>query len=274
VEGIVSDESIEPLHDLRVANRRTRTALSQLEDLLPSAVGQRFSAEFRWVGTVSGPCRDLDVTLVKLQSYLQDPALEEDRLSQLISFLETKRRAEHRRVVSALHSTRFQHLVMSWIEFLQSPLNAPTDPPHGASPIIDVAGRCILRANKRLRKHGAEISADAPPSLLHRLRIDGKKLRYLLEFFFDLYEPTVVSRFIEGLKRFQDTLGDFNDTEVQLALIREFREECAPSDADASDLLVELISSRQRELRADCADRFAAFSSEESRMLYARTFKG
>jgi CHAD domain-containing protein len=274
VEGVVSDKDIEPLHDLRVANRRTRTALSQLKDLLPSEVGQRYSPEFKWIGTVTGPCRDLDVTLAEFQSYLQDPALEEDRLTQLISFLEVTRRAEHHRVASALRSTRFQHLVAGWIDFLQSPLNVPSDPPLGAASIAGVSGRCILKANTRLRKRGVGISADAPPSLLHRLRIDGKKLRYLLEFFFDLYEATVVSRFIKELKRFQDILGDFNDTEVQLALVREFVDRDASRSAPAEvDELREIIRDRQGELRTEFAERFAVFASDESRKLYKRTFK-
>jgi CHAD domain-containing protein len=274
VEGVVSDEDIEFLHDLRVANRRTRAALSQVKGVLPSEAVKRFSTEFKWIGTVSGPCRDLDVTLVEIDRYRQDPSCAGERLADLTSFLEAQRKDEHGRVVAALESGRFRELVRGWDDLLQASPAGRADAPLASTRIIDVAGPRVLKAHKRLRKRGAGLSSDSPASLLHKLRIDGKKLRYLLEFFFDLYDPTVVSRFIKQLRRLQNILGDFNDTEVQLALIREFRES-QPLDAfdDDTRRLTELIEERQRELRTDFAKRFAAFASEENRKLYKRTFK-
>ena len=63
-------------------------------------------------------------------------------------------------------------------------------------------------------------------------------------------------------------------TEVQLALIREFRE-AQSLDAVDNDTrhLTKLIEDRQRELRAEFAKRFADFASDESRKLYRQTFK-
>ena len=139
--------------------------------------------------------------------------------------------------------------------------------------IIEVAGPRIVKANTTLRKRGAGISADAPAPLLHRLRIDGKRLRYLLEFFFDLYPSVTMTRFIKELKRLQDLLGNFNDTEVQLALIRDFRDEHPSAAYDTPVKLIELLTERQHELRAEFSERFTDFTSEESRNLYNKTFK-
>ncbi len=119
------------------------------------------------------------------------------------------------------------------------------------------------------------IGIDPPATLLHRLRIDGKKLRYLLEFYSDLYPRSTVTRFIRELKQLQDILGDFNDTEVQLALIGEFNDQgslSAETRAAASDL-AEAISERQCWLRSEFAERFESFASDESRKLYKKTFR-
>lgn len=275
VEGATEGADIEFLHKLRVANRRTRTALSQIKGVIPSEAVERFAPDFRWVGSSTGPCRDLDVMLVNLHDYRQMVGAHDgDSLNDLQNFLLARRKRALEHVSATLRSSRFQTLVEGWGEFLRASTEADIEPALARSPIFDVAGPRILKANKRLRKRGARISPGSPATLLHRLRIDGKKLRYLLEFFFDLYPNVTMTRFIKELKRFQDILGGFNDTQVQLALIREFHEAHPPSTtADDVERLVESISDRQRELRAEFTDRFADFASEESRKLYKKTFK-
>ena len=65
---------------------------------------------------------------------------------------------------------------------------------------------------------------------LHNLRIDCKKLRYLLEFFTSLFPKTQMKLLIKQLKQLQDNLGDFNDLSVQQARLLEVAGEL-PADA-------------------------------------------
>ncbi|MFC2144547.1 CHAD domain-containing protein [Acidobacteriota bacterium] len=271
VDGIVEDADVEFLHDLRVANRRTRTAVSQIKGVLPASVVETFQPEFKWLGDLTGSCRDLDVFLTDLNSHRQrSPAL-----GPLKDFLREKRQREHALVCDALRSEKFQRLIDNWGRFLETGPEKETEAPFASSPIIEVAGPRILKSFRRMRKRGTGIEGDPPAALLHRLRIDGKKLRYLLEFFIDLYPVTTVSRFIGKLKQLQDILGDFNDTGVQLALIGEFVDHgTASEDAlAATENLVEEVTDHERELLSEFSERFALFASDESRKLYKRTFK-
>ena len=70
--------------------------------------------------------------------------------------------------------------------------------------------------------HPLEIDDDSPDEALHRLRIDAKKLRYLLEFFRALYPPKEIGAVVGALKSLQDNLGDFNDLSVQQGAMRGF----------------------------------------------------
>jgi CHAD domain-containing protein len=275
VDGVVADAGVEFVHDLRVADRRTRTALSQLKGVLPASVVDLLSPEFKWLGDVTGPCRDLDVFLLALNSERLRSEMADGVLSPLGNFLREKRRREHSLVCAALQSERFQRLVENWNRFLETGAEKETRPPLSSSPIFEVAGRRILEAFRRMSKRGTGIDIDPPAALLHRLRIDGKKLRYLLEFFSDLYPETTIERFLSELKQLQDILGGFNDTQVQLALIEEFKDQgTASAEAlAATDRLAETITERQRGLRAEFAERFVLFTSGESRNLYQRTFK-
>ena len=274
VDGVVEDADIDFLHDLRVANRRTRTALSQIKGVLPTAVLETYQPEFKWLGDVTGPCRDLDVFSIAIEDSLQRSPIDDDALRPLKDFLGAQRRTEHDLVRVALQSNRFRLLVEGWDRLLESPSEGK-NPRLASTPIIDGAGPQILKAYRRIRKRGSGIDVDPSADLLHRLRIDAKKLRYLLEFFSDLYPLVTVSRLIGELKQLQDILGDFSDTEVQLAIIRKFAD-CGAVSAEtlaATSSLAETITERQRLLRSDIAERFGLFTSDESRKLYRKTFR-
>jgi CHAD domain-containing protein len=56
---------------------------------------------------------------------------------------------------------------------------------------------------------------------LHRLRIAGERLRYVLEFFEEVLAPQT-GDLIKQIKRFQDHLGDLQDAVVASELLRDF----------------------------------------------------
>ena len=275
VDRVVADTDVEFLHDLRVANRRTRTALSQIKGVLPASVMDPISLEFEWLGDVTGPCRELDVFLLALMSDYQPSGNPCGALIPLENFLRDRRRREHSLVCAALQSERFHRLVENWQRFIETGDEEETRPTLASSPIVEVASPRIFKAYQRLRKRGAKTDIDPAAARLHQLRIDGKKLRYLLEFFSDLYPGTTIERFIKELKQLQDILGGFNDTEVQLTLIDEFKDQGnAPVEALAAvSRLAETIKERQRQFRSQFAERFELFTCEASQKMYRKTFK-
>ncbi len=68
VGGTVRDTDTEFLHDLRIAVRRTRTALKLAGRALPGGLAARFRPEFKWLGDLTTPTRDLDVYLLGLSA--------------------------------------------------------------------------------------------------------------------------------------------------------------------------------------------------------------
>jgi CHAD domain-containing protein len=71
---------------------------------------------------------------------------------------------------------------------------------------------------RRFRKIGGK-RADLPEEELHRLRIAGKKLRYVADFFRSLYPKKPTSKFIAALAEVQDQLGSLNDAVVSRQLL-------------------------------------------------------
>jgi CHAD domain-containing protein len=279
VDGTIADHDTEFLHDLRVAARRTRSALSQLRGVLPGELTRPFNAELKWLGGVTGPLRDLDVYLLEMPVYrsmLPDHAAAD--LEPLEGLIGAARRRAHRTVVRALGSARFADLVTGWRSTLET--FAPLDDPIAERPVAALAGERIAKAYRRILKKGRRLDDDPPAEALHRLRIDAKKLRYLLEFFKNLYPADAIAGRIKELKRLQDILGGFNDMEVQRHRLEEFAEALHQEAAvDASTLLTlgrlaGTLEQRQEAFRLAFHDAFAEFSSRPVRDAYAELSNG
>ena len=268
VDGVVADSDAEFLHDMRVAVRRARTLLAQVPGVLPERTCKRFRREFRWLGDVTGPARDGDVQLEEMIRV--DAELgEADRASMapLLVHLAEFRVDARARLLSALGSKRFHRLCRDWRKLLAAPLSPRTRLPNAARPVLALASERIARLNRRVLSAGAAITPASEPERLHELRKDGKKLRYLLEFFRSLYLEPGMSRALKTLKNLQDNLGEYQDLQVQRQLLQDF----APGAAgDTARLLVGIAARMEQRavlVRGEFRPRFEAFRSEAARTL-------
>lgn len=278
--GLRADLDTEFLHDFRVAVRRTRSALSQLKGLYPEATVSEFRREFNWLGSLTGPTRDLDVNLLKMADYraLLPEEVRAD-LEPLTEFLERHRGLEHRRMVQALAGKRYRDLVERWQTFLDQPPAEGELPRNAATPIGELASRRIWKAYRRVLEKGEAIGPETPPEALHRLRIEAKKLRYLLEFFRSLYDAEGVTRLVKALKQLQDNLGDFNDFVVQQATLGRLAQQMIDERLQPAETLMamgrlqERLENGQEREREGFYRRFEKFSAPGNRKRFRRLFK-
>ena len=280
-DGVRRDLDTEFLHDFRVAVRRMRSALSQIRGVLPSDRVEHWKRELRWLGQITSPCRDLDVYQLKLPTYrAQLPASTRGDLDALERFLAIQKGVEHARLVAALDTPRYRHLVRDFRAFLDDPGPLDDDTtPNATRPVRDVASERIWKVYRKVVARGRAIDDGSPAQHLHDLRKDAKKLRYLMEFFRSLYPPKAIGASIRELKVLQDNLGDFNDYEVQQASLTRFADQMASDGlADTAALLAtgrllgHLEQAQLRE-REHFAERFDRFASDDNRKRFRRLFK-
>jgi CHAD domain-containing protein len=124
---------------------------------------------------------------------------------------------------------------------------------------------------------GGAIDDATPPEALHELRKSGKELRYLLEFFTSLYPAEVVKPMVGTLRALQDTLGRFQDREVQAGRLNAMRAEVVsladgPSALMAMGVLVARLEHDKVAARSEFAERFADFAAKSQRALVRATF--
>ena len=318
LDGTLKDIDIEFLHDLRVSVRRTRSALKLFGDLLglPPKQLAFFAAEFKWVGDLTTPTRDLDVQLLEFEDTARGlAAAKPDDLEPFRIYLETRRRKEFRALTRGLRSARFTTLTREWrakLVKIKQENSGPIAVTSNEPSIFDVGGRIdpsqrgkkrefarsgrpakaaggtagLLAAERtrvafaKVARRGAAITPDTPAEALHDLRKRCKELRYALEFFAPLHDPSGVSMVVGDLKRLQDCLGEFQDTEVQIEEVRTLATAMlAAGEAPAVTLLAmgEItagLAARQRAARSDFERRFAAFADLDGQRRMAALLRG
>jgi CHAD domain-containing protein len=278
IDGVLNDLDVEFLHDMRVATRRTRSALTQIKGVLPQEGLDVFAPEFKWLGNLTGPCRDFDVYLVELKDHRRHLGSAGSHLDPLQRMLEGERKQAHRQVCSGLRSSRFQRLVDGWGEFLTAPPRSDPEPPNARRSVARLADERILKAYNRIVRRGSKLTDDPPAETMHRIRIDAKKLRYLLEFFASLYPKMKIDDLVRELKRFQDILGGFNDMQVQRVRLAEFANLLNQAGDTPMETLLAMgrlaaeMERRQEEHRHAFAERFAEFADRSSRRRYEELF--
>ncbi len=219
-------EDPEELHDMRVATRRLRAALSLFAEVLPVRA-QAYRTELGWLASVLGAVRDLDVQIDGLGNMSDtlagwSPAAlhvgDHDPLADLSALLERDRARARDELLGALDSVRWERLFAGLASLArQGPLRrslATRVPAVVGMPDLVVARHDkVSRAARRARRSGVV-------SDFHRLRIRCKRLRYSLEFSADVYGGAT-ARYVRRLTALQDELGLLQDAEVASTRLAE-----------------------------------------------------
>jgi triphosphatase len=223
-EGVEQRQS-EGVHEMRVALRRLRAAMTIFEELLRDDESEGLKAELEWLAAELGDARDYDVFVGESRALAREAELHPSALGELMTLLTARRKAGFERATRAVTTARFRTLVGALTQWLESGHWAlsPDDAQKARrnAPVRALA-RALFedrskKAQRRLKKF-EELEAEER----HQLRIAVKKLRYAGEFFAGVFPKRAKarSRYLAILKELQDTLGELNDWAVHEQIAR------------------------------------------------------
>lgn len=227
-EPILRDRRVpEAVHQMRVALRRLRSALSLFKPLVGGPEADAVSAELKWITGELGEARDLDVFIADVLAPVAAASPGDAALAALVEDFAIRRDAAYARALEAAGSPRFTHMVLDVAAWLEAGAwLTPDDEMARArleAPVRGLAAEILsARHAKALKKgrHFARLDAEHR----HRVRIGIKKLRYATEFFESLFGAKKAKTFRKALTAVQDSLGRLNDVAVAQGLLRETAE--------------------------------------------------
>ncbi len=189
-EDATKKRNAEALHQMRIALRRLRAAISLFSSVVTDSRIEAIKAELKWLGRELAPARDLDSFLIEALRPLRRQQADEPGLISISRMFARERLKSYRRAQEAVESARFRALVLDTAEWIETgPWSISDDPlmvARRAMPIETLAVEQLSRRRKKIRRRGAEIG-EISPEQLHELRIEIKKTRYATEFFASLY---------------------------------------------------------------------------------------
>jgi len=278
--GIKTDIDTEFLHDYRVAVRRTRSALTQIKRIFPDEIVRRFKKDFAAVGKSTNQLRDLDVYLLNKERFkAMLPEEQRPKLEPLFQFLEAERKKQHHEFVQALKGTFYNEMLTQWQTLLNTTESGEEKAKNANKSVVGLARKFICKQYQQVMNLGNVIDDSTPDEEFHKLRIECKKLRYLLEFYAALFPQKEMAFLIKQLKSLQDNLGEFNDLCVQQPELKKFMDRVIPSHnesiatAVAIGGLIANLYHRQQQVRMAFSQKFQEFSQQENAKLYQKLFR-
>jgi protein phosphatase len=208
-------DSMELVHDLRVATRRLREALAIARPLLPKRLADRIDRRAQKLGRVLGERRIADVIS---EHHKKHDVTYGERIPSFGVMLEARRAHAAERFDASYPGSK---LLRHGVAVLALAMEAKRSP----QSLADIAPTHIERRADRVEKLMALIDDPEAKRDHHRLRIALKHLRYSAEIIGEAF-PTLIpeEETVRPMRKLQDALGDLNDAEELLLLARRHQQ--------------------------------------------------
>ena len=213
---------VEALHQMRVALRRLRAAISAFAIIVADSDWQKIRSELRWITGALGPVRDLDVFVAEVLIPLRSQNPNETGVLSIFRDFERRRATAHREAATAIQSARFCATVLDAAKWIEVGPWTKTDDDLmrllREQPVPVHAANALQKRRRKLRRTGKTLK-ELSPRERHAVRIAAKKFRYAAEFFSDVFPEKAAAKrckdALSALKDLQDALGGLNDITVR-----------------------------------------------------------
>jgi CHAD domain-containing protein len=255
------EDGPEPVHQMRVATRRLRSALKVFREAVQCEAVTVADAGLKSLADRLGPTRDWDVFVTETGSMITTTFPDDARIQRLLAAAERRRRSCHAELRSFLESAEFRCLgielaCLAGGEAWQATLG-DTEQAILATPLDEYAARVLSRRLRRLAKPGDDIDG-LEPETLHGIRLHAKRMRYAAEIFAPIYPGKVTQRFIRRLSALQQRLGVLNDGVVAASLLTELVGKSS-SHAFAAGMVVGFLGARSANVREKASKAWERF---------------
>jgi len=211
---LLTDGDDEDLHQFRIACRKSIVLMGEFKLLYDEERLLKYRRGLKNLISISNTKRDMDVLKIEL-SKIDGDTHYQVALDGLKGHVENILQIEHDAIIDYLQSETCTNFLMSWKNYITD-MNITNISIYGKYPIKPLSKYVILQRFLKIKKRIKVLDPkhDANETL-HKLRIEYKKMRYLLESFGYLYEKKEIKKLLKEMKKLQNILGLFHDSHQQ-----------------------------------------------------------
>jgi CHAD domain-containing protein/CYTH domain-containing protein len=246
---LIDPTDIEALHDFRVAVRRLRSWIRAFRPYVSSSVRRKDRLRLKRVADATSSARDTEVQLAWLIA--REEQLEP---AERVGAAHLRRRLELRKYDAdrSLHHEISRDLARAADSLTLSlptyAIRARVDEPPRIHPMSAALADLVARHAGCLRDRLRHVRSVDDQTLAHAARIEGKRLRYLLEPVCHTIEGA--DDVIADLKVLQNVLGEMHDAYVLSREVMAEAETSSPTDVGRPGIVALARSLREREIAA------------------------
>lgn len=231
--AILRARDVEGVHQMRVAIRRLRSAISAFGGAYDHGEIARIKGELSWLAKTLGMARDWDVFLERSVKPVQTAFPGDSGLDELTAATRNARRTAWESVLITLESERYRVLMIdiaaavsgaAWTGSNGVHAERSLDEPSPYDrPIAKTARKCLHKRLRKVRRLGGRIEELSVPER-HEMRIALKRLRYAADFLQSCFERKPAARYLSALSKLQDVFGELNDAAMAEQMVAQLLE--------------------------------------------------
>jgi len=211
IPGILEDTNTEYLHQFRVSFRKIRSLLPLFKNSVPEKKTDIIKTHLKSIQQSTNELRDLDVHLQEEDVFISlTPTKYKKKLHQVFMYYQKKRINELQKINMFLKSDDFKQKFAN-IKFI---LLNQTQNRQNKTTAITAARLLLPKQYKNVSRNKCLLNKNVEDQEYHRLRIQCKKLRYLLHFFAGIL--SIPQKILKIMKKTQKYLGEYNDLVNQI----------------------------------------------------------
>lgn len=275
--GVIADLDTEFLHDYRIALRKIRSVLSLFKGVYDPEQTIELKRRFSALMAPTGRLRDLDVYLLdEKRMFALVPDTLHDGLEAMFSLLNDRRAAAQASLSEHLGSKAYGKEIKALAKLFAKRKKLQPGP-NAKRASYDFACELIWKRYRKIGRVAAGLTVTTPDAEVHELRIECKKLRYLMEFFGPVFPKDSLRNILKPLKKLQDSLGLFNDMAVQQARLLAFSDtlDNEPRRLDivqSLGALIVILHQNQMAERERIVAAFTDFNGDKTQQTFRQLF--
>lgn len=210
--GFLKKSDNEVLHQFRVNIRKTRSLLQCVDGIFEESIARRFIDDFKRIANATNTKRDGDVFVEFLEG------LDEQEAELVLEVFKIQENKSIQEIHAMLIGEDFNRVMQEWNMVLEDN-EGFFQGQCATSPLKKVVAISLLKRLERMKKRLSVLEESTELFYFHKVRIEFKRLRYLAEYFLELFEHESIQKMMVVSKKMQTLFGELQDRDVGLDIL-------------------------------------------------------